>query len=722
MQTNFTHFTATFLLFALSFNTLYPQSESDLMKEDSILKAVELYKEKGDDLAQAESYLSLVAAMVNFRNFEKVEKYLNAGKETLPEDAPDIIKGQYLHWEGYLAQQIPDYEKAERLYFEAEKLLKDNDEAILEYGKLLTEMGGMHTKKGNPEKGLNYILQSLSVLEKLNNPKKILPTIYTISGTYRRMADYENAIKYARKGLAISKENNFLRDQGYYYNQMAVLFTDTGEKDKIKENMIKAAECFGQTGDLWMQNLVKGNIGNQLVLEFEKSGNKGKLKEATKLYEEALAFFEGIKDSTQMGYIFYYQAGVHERLNEIDEAAALYRKNISFNIQKDKQQVSDSYFQLGQLYLDANRLEEAHDAAQNVIKFSKEADYRRLTMKGTLLLSKVEKEKGNFETALTLFNDYFVMYDSIKNDKAQEVLQKEKVTQDVEGAVESQKEAELKAELLSSRNTLFATIAAALLGLLLLGLYFYQRLQKSKKQIASQNLQLQQLNATKDKFFGIIAHDIRSPIVALDGVGNLMEHYLEKDKKDKLKRLAGRVDSTAKQLGGLLDNLLNWALLQQGVIPYRPKPLSVDDVVQNTLVMFQNNAEAKDIKLEANIDIDAYLKVNADESAMNTILRNLVSNAIKFTPSGGRVSISTETKNDKVFININDTGTGISAEKLKTLFSLEKKSEKGTAGEKGTGLGLTLVKELTELNKGLLNVSSKLNEGTQFSVGLPMAA
>ena len=720
MRRNLIILTNILLFLFFSSSVLYAQSEDDLMKEDSTLKAIELYKEKGDNLAQSESYLSLIKAMISLRNFDKVEKYLKAGMEVMPDDAPNKIKGQYLHWEGYLAQQIPDYDEAERLYLEAEKLLKNNDEAILEYGKLLTEIGGMYTLMGNAEKGLELIIQSLSVLEKLNDPKKVLPTIYQISSTYRRMADYENALKYARKGLDISKKNNFLRDQGYYYNQMAILFIDIGETDKVKDNLMKSAACFGETGDLWMQNLIKGNIGNQLIVEFEENGDKSKLKEAEELYDEALVFFEGINDSTQMGYIFYYQAELHETLKETEKAAALYRKNIEFNLQKDKNQVSDSYFKLGELYLDAGKLDEAYAAAQNVMKFSKEVDYKRLTMNGTLLLSNIEKERRDFETALDLYDDYFMQYDSIKNEKADATLQKEKVTQDVEGAVESQKEAELQAELLSSRNTLFGTIAAALLGLLILGIYFYRKLQKSRKEIASQNLQLQELNATKDKFFGIIAHDIRSPIVALDGVGDLMEYYVKKDDKDKLKRLAGRVDSTAKQLGGLLDNLLKWALLQQGVIPYHPKSLSVDEVTQNTLAMFQNNAEAKGVKLRSNID--ASLKVNADESALNTILRNIVSNAIKFTPSGGTVSISTEMKNEKVFININDTGTGISAEKLKTLFTLEKKSEKGTAGEKGTGLGLTLVKELAELNKGILNVSSQLNEGSQFSVGLPMAA
>ena len=166
-----------------------------------------------------------------------------------------------------------------------------------------------------------------------------------------------------------------------------------------------------------------------------------------------------------------------------------------------------------------------------------------------------------------------------------------------------------------------------------------------------------------------------------------------------------------------MDNLLNWALSQQGVLPYHPKPISIQQAGENIFNMFENNAKAKSITL--NLQIEKHQRVFADEASLNTILRNLVSNAIKFTPEGGTVTLSTETKGDKIFININDTGTGISGEKLSKLFSLEKVSNKGTFGEKGTGLGLTLVKELTELNKGSINVNSLLGKGSNFTLSLP---
>ena len=327
------------------------------------------------------------------------------------------------------------------------------------------------------------------------------------------------------------------------------------------------------------------------------------------------------------------------------------------------------------------------------------------------------EKKGDYKKALYAHKNYFNLYNEFYTDNAQTKLKEEQVRQDVVGIQKEKDIAEREATFLAQRNKLYLILAIALLGMLLIGAYLFNQLRKTKKQIESQNGQLQQLNATKDKFFGIIAHDIRSPIVALEGVGEQMEYYLKNNKPEKLERLAKRIDTTAKRLSSLLDNLLNWALLQQGVIPYHPKALNIKETGEQIFQMFQDNAEAKRITLD--LQVEEHLTIHADESALNTILRNLVSNAIKFTPEGGKVSLSTETKDDQVFICINDTGTGISAAQLSNLFTLEKASEKGTAGEKGTGLGLTLVKELTELNKGTIKVISELQRGTQFLLGLP---
>lgn len=310
------------------------------------------------------------------------------------------------------------------------------------------------------------------------------------------------------------------------------------------------------------------------------------------------------------------------------------------------------------------------------------------------------------------------MEDTSKTIQLQENIAEEKTKQNIETYQYKTQKAELQAQLLTRRNQLFFTILIALASFFLVGIYFYRKLSSSRKKISEQNLQLQQLNDTKDRFFGIIAHDLRSPISALDGVGQQMAYYLKKNDIPKLNLLSERVDLTAKNMSNLLDNLLSWALLQKGMISYNPQSVNVFNAVEENISLFKEVATLKGVELK-NL-VDESLVVYADESALATILRNLIHNAVKFTETGGKVSVDAEKKGDRVFIIINDTGTGIGADAIPKLFDVSHRSRTGTKGEKGTGLGLTLCKEMIELNKGSIRVTSKVGIGTAFIFDLPI--
>lgn len=235
-----------------------------------------------------------------------------------------------------------------------------------------------------------------------------------------------------------------------------------------------------------------------------------------------------------------------------------------------------------------------------------------------------------------------------------------------------------------------------------------------------QNRQLLQLNQTKDKFFGIIAHDLRNPLSAFQGVGEQLQFYLQKGDTDKLQKISGLISKSAANLGALLDNLLSWALLNRGMIPYHPESLSPASEADMNFEIHENAAQAKNIRLENHIP--RHILVLADRNALQTIFRNIIGNAIKFTPPGGQVTLSSEAIGAAVFISISDTGAGMSAEKINQLFSLDKRSEHGTAGEKGAGLGLVLCKELVEMNQGALQVFSTEGQGSTVRFSLPPAS
>jgi signal transduction histidine kinase len=175
---------------------------------------------------------------------------------------------------------------------------------------------------------------------------------------------------------------------------------------------------------------------------------------------------------------------------------------------------------------------------------------------------------------------------------------------------------------------------------------------------------------------------------------------------------------SASQLSALLDNLLNWAVSQQGEFPYAPEQVNIAELTTELQGVFQNMSSAKNIELafEVEADITAFV----DRNSTMTILRNLVGNALKFTESQGKITLSAEVAQDQTIIKVQDTGVGIPQEKLSTLFQLqEKKSTWGTDGEKGIGLGLQLAFDFAAMNKGNISVESETGVGTTFIVVLP---
>ncbi|QTA81389.1 Two component system response regulator histidine kinase [Desulfonema limicola] len=235
---------------------------------------------------------------------------------------------------------------------------------------------------------------------------------------------------------------------------------------------------------------------------------------------------------------------------------------------------------------------------------------------------------------------------------------------------------------------------------------------------------LQELNATKDKFFSIISHDLRSPFNAFIGLTELMIDSLADFSKDEIKEMLVLQYENANRFFALLENLLTWSRIQRNLIECVPESLCVHDIIQNTISLFQSNAQQKQISLYNFTTKDTL--VYADRNIINTIMRNLISNALKFTNSLGIIKVSESCiiadQDNKSYVEIcvSDSGKGMDAKTLSGLFRIDvKHSEPGTAGEKGSGLGLILCKELIEKNQGRIYVESEPGKGTSFKFTLP---
>jgi signal transduction histidine kinase len=238
-------------------------------------------------------------------------------------------------------------------------------------------------------------------------------------------------------------------------------------------------------------------------------------------------------------------------------------------------------------------------------------------------------------------------------------------------------------------------------------------MQHQKKELNLLNQKLMASNATKDKFFSIIAHDMRSAFTPMVGYSDLLIRAAEELKDAKISKYSENMQMMIENAHKLFKNLLDWARIQRGAMEYKPNHFDLYSVGMSNVVFLMNPAKQKNINIK--FEIDKQTLCFADNNMVDTILRNLMTNAVKFTHEGGEICLAATMDDEWIEVGISDTGVGIAPENQAKLFTIDSKHKSaGTAGEQGTGLGLILCKELVEKNGGRIWVESEKDKGSCF--------
>jgi PAS domain S-box-containing protein len=248
-----------------------------------------------------------------------------------------------------------------------------------------------------------------------------------------------------------------------------------------------------------------------------------------------------------------------------------------------------------------------------------------------------------------------------------------------------------------------------------------KQIKKQNEEIELQARELQKINATKDRLFSIIAHDLKNPFHSILGFTEILQQQYKDITPEKQQEFLTMIQASTQSAYELLENLLDWARTQTKKINIKPTRLQLSELVEEVISLQSLQASVKSIDLLNGIDGDTV--VYADRNMLNTVILNIVGNAIKYTREGGRVSLSASKNKTNVEITIADNGIGISESKRKSLFDLERmNSSAGTSGETGTGLGLVVCHEFMKLNHGAIRVDSEPGKGSTFTLTLPMKA
>ncbi len=529
---------------------------------------------------------------------------------------------------------------------------------------------------GNLGKSLEHLFAGANQAASQEAFKELLANIYAeISTCYTQNGDSENALLYGSKTIEILRKTDNKQ-------QLALTLLNTGYDYYLIENLDSAMAYYNESEPILQEaGMTLGLaylVGNR-ALVFWKQGNIQKAK---------TDLFQAIGMLTPLG---------------------------------DRYGIADYYNQLGNIFLEEGNEDQAIVYTMNGLEMAKEEGLKEQVRDASFLLFRLYQGKADHAKAIDYLVQHYAYKDSIQNLETTQRLANLRTEFEV-----GQKQAEVDLLLEQKRSNQIIIITGGIILFIVICLviivYSYSKSKnRLNKQLEEQKDSLLKLNNTKDKFFSIISHDLRGPVGMLSGLVSATKYFLDDKKTDQLGEMMDRMESSVDRLVKLLDNLLHWALQQRGHFPYSPERLSLPTVLTDVGEMFKDMAVSKNIKLELQLEDD--IQLFTDRNTTSAILRNLINNAIKFTPTGGSIQVVAKKceESNMGFITVTDNGVGMTAKKLETLFKLnENKSTKGTSGEAGLGLGLQLVYDFVHLNKGAIEVESEPEVGTTFTVRLPL--
>jgi signal transduction histidine kinase len=611
-----------------------------------------------------------------------------------------------------------------------------------------------------------YIVKSINLAKKLENKELVGESYGALGYFYDYNMNYLEAIQYYTIQIGIMEDMDTLTSRSPH-NNLGIVYKDLGEYEKSLYHLEKAAKISAIKGNTEDEINTKNNIANVY-------SSWGKIDKATEILRECLTL--ALKDSIRTSTAFSMaNLGSQFQSNEQYDSTLYYYKQAFnyFRLDEEPNHVLELHSSISNIYMELNKLDSAKyhlEQAERLLKdygnFNNEAenklylskyyfksnDYDKAIQTINVALPKIEElrvislltkyynlakdiyeVKGDYKSSNLYLKKLLAIKDSINAQNYEKSLAAYEVRMNI---AEKEKENELlmaKHEKTDLQNKyLIAVIIFIVISIIIVLFRYYeinnikkllqennQKLKDINEKLVESERDLQELNATKDKFFSIIAHDLKNPIGTFKNLTDLLHKEYESFDDEERKDFIRMLNDSGESLSLLLENLLTWSRSQRGKILFNPVDIDLRDLAQKNIDVLQLNASQKNIELVN--DIDENLIIKADPNMLTTIFRNITGNSIKFTPDGGKVSIkAVQNGSEKISIKITDTGVGMPQEKIENLFKIDKNiSTEGTNNEKGTGLGLIIVNEFINKHNGEIKVESKIGVGSTFEILLP---
>ena len=599
--------------------------------------------------------------------------------------------------------------------------------------RCLSGMGETYRKMGQFMQSLDFYTRSLEILQEIGTEDGMDRLLFDIAINYQRLARYDEALRNLYASLEISRKMHNLTQMGHTYEVTGSIFLQLEDLEKALEYHRKGLVIHEQIGD-------RSGVANALDVLADIHLEMEQFDQALRMYNRSYEYRRKAGNkrmivSSQMNLGRYY---THRQNYPL--ALSFYRDALVLAQElQDKWSLARISVNLGELYGARKEYSTALQYLDDALSIAEGMESNDILQDAYHKLYELHKMRGNYQLALEYYLNYATIreammnvesrtsianlesrYDLVNKEKEIERLEKENIT----NQLDLQREKSLRNYLISIAVFLlvlgiiiaFSLVRNKRMNLMLK--HKNQELEQLNDRLSKYSEELDELNQTKNRLISIISHDLKNPFHSLIGFSDLLVREAERFSEEEKLSFYKSINDTSKKAFELLENLLDWTRLQTSEIPYNPTDLRVTETIQSVLDLLKSHANDKGIVMQT--DVSEETIVYADSRMFETVLRNLVSNAVKYTPYGGKISISAQDMDEVIQFGVEDTGVGMDKEQVTNLFNIDKKASRpGTNNELGTGFGLILCREFVKKNGGELSVESSPGKGSTFSFTVP---
>lgn len=603
-------------------------------------------------------------------------------------------------------------------YYDTAQIISEASGDNWQKGEILYRKGVIKYSRNEEINALEYFNASLQAC-RLSNNYKILGSSYSMMGTiFRVNGMYDRAIEYTVNSKLNYEKAGFTEGNAWDAYLLGRIYADLKVPKKALEYFQEALEIYKK------QALIDGNMDGVAIC-YEQMGllnleNKnleeaiGYIEKSLKIYSENKSQY-GISNARKnLGMIEYSRGNYMLAENHLTESLKV-KNEIG-----DLLNIPTIHEYLGLCLIGRGNTSEGLKSLKRGLELAISNNQKRIQLNIYSKLTEAYLSINDLKNALACQKNQIELQDfllsgaaNIKIEQLQAIYEIDKKNGQI---IELEKQNEINTLIIKQHwiSQLVMIIGVLIAFIVSVSIYWFYTKIKHK------NHELKESNSAKDKFFAIIAHDLRGPTGNLAAFLEHLNTTFNEYSQEELQEIVLSLYKSAENVSLLLDNLLIWAQTQLNKIEYRPEELNLPDIIQSSIKGLKQSADNKQIDIR--LEIGEPVFVLADPNMTQTILRNLLSNAIKFSHRGGRVIIRTEVSGKNIAtISVIDAGVGIDKASLSRIFDLSNTPRSsGTEDEKSTGLGLVLVKDFVEKNKGKIEINSQENSGTTVSFTLPI--